>query len=264
MQAFNTIIENRIINRVIFLFMLNKRTIQFLKSLKNKSVRYSEGFFLAEGSKTAIEILNSNLHIEAIYATNEWCNIFPIYKNDTKLFICTEKEIEQISSLKSTRDVILQVKINSIQFQINKIIDSFTLVLDDIQDPGNLGTIIRIADWYGIKNIICSEQTADCYNNKCVQATMGSIARVNVFYTSLLNFFEQNTLPVYGAFMEGESVSTIKIERPSLLIIGNEGKGIDENLNTFITKKISVNRIGKAESLNAAIATAIICDRFLN
>jgi TrmH family RNA methyltransferase len=138
------------------------------------------------------------------------------------------------------------------------------LVLDDIQDPGNLGTIIRIADWYGIKNIICSEQTADCYNNKCVQATMGSIARVNVFYTSLLIFFEQNTLPVYGAFMEGESVSTIKIERPSLLIIGNEGKGIDENLNTFITKKISVNRIGKAESLNAAIATAIICDRFLN
>lgn len=219
---------------------------------------------MAEGSKSAIEILNSNLHIEAIYATNEWCNIFPKYKNDTKLNICSEKDIELISTLKSTRDVILLVKIKSIQIENIFLLDSLSIVLDDIQDPGNLGTIIRIADWYGIKNIICSEQTADCYNNKCIQATMGSIARVNVFYTNLNSFLENNTLPVYGAFMNGSSVSSLKITKPSLLLIGNEGKGINENLNKYITQKISINKIGTAESLNAAIATAIICDRFLN
>ncbi|MFY7733863.1 MAG: RNA methyltransferase [Bacteroidia bacterium] len=244
--------------------MLNKRTIQFLKSLKDKSTRYTEGYFLAEGSKTAVEILASNLQIEAIYATNDWCNLYPKHKNSSKLVVCTQKEIEQISSLKSTRDVVLQVKINNQPIENNRIENPLTLVLDEIQDPGNLGTIIRIADWYGIKNVVCSLHTADCYNNKCIQATMGSIARVNITYIDLITFFKNNTLPVYGAFMEGENLSTTKLVKPAILVIGNEGKGINANLHSFITKKISVKRLGEAESLNAAIATAIICDRLLN
>jgi TrmH family RNA methyltransferase len=178
--------------------------------------------------------------------------------------VCTQKEIEQISSLKSTRDVVLQVKINNNPLENNKRENSLTLVLDEIQDPGNLGTIIRIADWYGIKNVVCSLNTADCYNNKCIQATMGSIARVNITYIDLITFFKNNTLPVYGAFMEGENLTTTKLEKPAILVIGNEGKGINTNLHSFITKKISVKRLGEAESLNAAIAAAIICDRFLN
>jgi len=244
--------------------MLNKRTIQFLKSLKDKNTRNTEGYFLAEGSKTAVEFLASNLHIEAIYATTDWCNLFPKYKNSCNLIICTQKEIEQISSLKSTRDIVIQVRINH-----NKLIDkilqeNLTIILDEVQDPGNLGTIIRIADWYGVKNIICSENTADCYNNKCIQATMGSIARVQITYINLSLFLKTNTLPVYGAFMDGENLSTAKIEKPAILIIGNEGKGINGNLHAFITKKISIKRFGKAESLNAAIATAIICQKMIN
>jgi TrmH family RNA methyltransferase len=254
----------RISKGIIFLFMLSKRNIQFLKSLKDKASRYSEGFFLVEGSKTAIEILNSNLYIEAIYATNEWCNIFPKYKNNAKLFLCTQNEIEQISSLKSTRDIVVQVAMKDKFFKYNHLKSEFTIVLDEIQDPGNLGTIIRIADWYGIKNIVCSENTADCYNNKCIQATMGSIARVNIFYEDLIDFFEVNKLPVYGAFMDGIALKNASLITPSILIIGNEGKGINENLHSFITKKISIKRFGEAESLNAAIATAIICDHFLN
>lgn len=244
--------------------MLNKRTIQFLKSLKDKSTRYTEGYFLAEGSKTAIEILASNLHIEAIYATTDWCNLFPKYKNSSNIIICTQKEIEQISSLKSTRDVVLQVKINNTSLVNNLLQDNLTILLDEIQDPGNLGTIIRIADWYGVKNIICSENTADCYNNKCIQATMGSIARVKVTYSNLVEFLNANKLPVYGAFMEGENINNSKIEKAAVLVIGNEGKGINPNLHSFITKKISIKRFGEAESLNAAIATAIICDRMIN
>lgn len=244
--------------------MLNKRTIQFLKSLKDKSIRNSEGYFLAEGSKTVAEILASNLQIEAIFATSDWCNIFPKYKNNTKLFLCTQKEIEQISSLKSTRDVVIQVKIPHKKLITSNLNENLTLVLDEIQDPGNLGTMIRIADWYGIKNIICSLNSVDCYNNKCIQATMGSIARVEVFYCDLIPFLENNTLPVYGAFMDGENITTTKIEKNALVIIGNEGKGINPNLHQFITKKISIKRFGQAESLNAAIATAIICDRIVN
>lgn len=244
--------------------MLNKRTIQFLKSLKDKSTRYTEGYFLAEGSKTAIEILASNLHIEAIYATTDWCNLFPKYKNSSNLIVCTQKEIEQISSLKSTRDVVLQVKINNTSLVNNLLQDNLTILLDEIQDPGNLGTIIRIADWFSVKNIICSENTADCYNNKCIQATMGSIARVQVTYSNLVEFLNANKLPVYGAFMEGENINNAKIEKAAVLVIGNEGKGINPNLHSFITKKISIKRFGEAESLNAAIATAIICDRMIN
>lgn len=244
--------------------MLNKRTIQFLKSLKDKSIRNSEGYFLAEGSKTVAEILASNLQIEAIFATSDWCNIFPKYKNNTKLFLCTQKEIEQISSLKSTRDIVIQVKIPHKELIISNLKENVTLVLDEIQDPGNLGTMIRIADWYGIKNIICSLNSVDCYNNKCIQATMGSIARVEVFYCDLIPFLENNTLPVYGAFMDGENITTTKIEKNALVIIGNEGKGINPNIHQFITKKISIKRFGQAESLNAAIATAIICDRIVN
>ncbi|MES2727295.1 MAG: RNA methyltransferase [Bacteroidota bacterium] len=244
--------------------MLSKSTIQYLKGLKEKSNRYSEGFFLAEGSKSAIEFLASNLHIEAIYATMDWALMFPQYKNDVRLQIISSKEIEQISSLKSTRDVVLQIAFQENKIEQINLQSKLHLVLNDIQDPGNLGTIIRIADWYGIKNVVCSEGTADCYNNKCIQATMGSIARVNVFYTDLLNWLPNIKLPIYGAVMDGKNINSVGFENEGLLLIGNEGKGINSSLMPYISEPISIKRVGLAESLNAAIATAIICDRFLN
>lgn len=219
---------------------------------------------MAEGSKSAIEFLASNLHIEAIYATMDWTLKFPQYKNDRRLQIISSKEIEQISSLKSTRDVVLQIAFQENKIEQINLQAKLHLVLNDIQDPGNLGTIIRIADWYGIKNVVCSEETADCYNNKCIQATMGSIARVNVFYTDLLNWLPGIQLPVYGAVMDGKSINSVSFENKGLLLIGNEGKGINMDLMPYISEPISIKRIGPAESLNAAIATAIICDRFLN
>lgn len=219
---------------------------------------------MAEGSKTAIEFLASNLHIEAIYATMDWTLKFPQYKNDRRLQIITSKEIEQISSLKSTRDVVLQIAFQENNIEQINLQANLHLVLNDIQDPGNLGTIIRIADWYGIKNVVCSEGTADCYNNKCIQATMGSIARVNVFYTDLLNWVPNVKVPIYGAVMDGKNINSIVFKKEGLLLIGNEGKGINMDLMPYISEPISIKRIGLAESLNAAIATAVICDRFLN
>ncbi len=246
--------------------MLSKSTIQYLKGLKEKSNRYTEGFFLAEGSKSAMDFLSSNLGVEAIYATMDWTLRFPQFKNDVRLQLVSAKEIELISSLKSTRDVVLQIAFQENNIENLQLNHALHLVLNDIQDPGNLGTIIRIADWYGIKNIICSNNTADCYNNKCIQSTMGSLARVQVFYTDLAGWLAQAQLPVYGAVMDGTSINEVlyQKEKGGLLLIGNEGKGIDNELMAFVTEPITINRIGQAESLNAAIATAIICERFLN
>jgi RNA methyltransferase, TrmH family len=246
--------------------MLSKSTIQYLKGLKEKSNRYTEGFFLAEGSKSAMDFLSSNLGVEAIYATMDWTLRFPQFKNDVRLQLVSAKEIELISSLKSTRDVVLQIAFQENNIENLQLDNALHLVLNDIQDPGNLGTIIRIADWYGIKNIVCSKNTADCYNNKCIQSTMGSLARVQVFYTDLATWLAQVQLPVYGAVMDGTSINEVLYQKQKggLLLIGNEGKGIDSELMAFVSKPITINRIGQAESLNAAIATAIICERFLN
>jgi TrmH family RNA methyltransferase len=133
-------------------------------------------------------------------------------------------------------------------------------VLDDIRDPGNLGTIMRVADWYGINKIVASEETADVYNSKVIQSSMGSFTRVNIFYTDLGRYLSESTTPVFGAFLDGENVHEINFGKGGLIIIGNEAKGISEAVEKFVTKRITIPRFGQAESLNAAIATAVICD----
>lgn len=142
--------------------------------------------------------------------------------------------------------------------------NNFVLILDDINDPGNLGTIIRIADWYGIKNIIASKNTVDFYNPKTIMATMGSFARVNVFYEDLIEFFEKNqNIPTYGAFLNGENLRNIGKIKPGFIVIGSEAHGINQNLEKFIDKKITIPRFGSAESLNAGVATGIILERLI-
>jgi TrmH family RNA methyltransferase len=138
--------------------------------------------------------------------------------------------------------------------------EEFALVLDDIRDPGNLGTIIRTADWYGITRIIASSETADFYNSKVITSTMGSFTRVGIFYTTLEQYLAQSTLPVFGAYLEGKNIHETRFGSGGLIVIGNESHGIRPELEKFITDKITIPRFGKAESLNAAIATAIICD----
>ncbi|MFM7487408.1 MAG: RNA methyltransferase, partial [Cytophagales bacterium] len=138
--------------------------------------------------------------------------------------------------------------------------DEFALVLDDIRDPGNLGTIIRTADWYGIKKIIASEETADFYNPKVIHATMGSFCRVQIFYTSLLQYLSDASQPVYGAFLDGDNVHDIDFSKSGLLVIGNEAQGISKVVENKVTQRITIPKRGGAESLNASVATAILLD----
>ena len=175
----------------------------------------------------------------------------------------SNKELDQISSLKTHQNVLLLAQIPSTNITAVDFSADLHLVIDTVQDPGNLGTIIRIADWYGIKNIICSNACADAYNSKTIQASMASIARVNVFYTDLKDFLSEKKLPVYGAVMDGQNIKDIKLQMPAFLLIGNEGKGISPELKPFISHAITIAKVGEAESLNAAIATAIICDRMV-
>ncbi len=169
-------------------------------------------------------------------------------------------EFGKISSLKTPQDVVAQIKIPEWPvLKQNDLKGRFSLVLDGVQDPGNMGTIIRIADWFGIVHIICSEDTVDIYNPKVVQASMGSLARVKVHYTDLSEFFGQIKLPIYGALLDGESIYDTDFGTEGLLLMGNEGNGIRPEIQKLATKAVTIPRIGKAESLNVAIATALFC-----
>ena len=229
--------------------------------------------FVAEGSKMVNELLSVKFPIKEIYATSDFYRKTPIDKQIDRHEIKLS-ELERISSLSTPNEALAICKVPLDNFDSASLKDKLTLVLDNIKDPGNLGTIIRIADWFGIESIICSEETAYAYNPKVVQATMGSIVRVNLHYTNLKNFFSSegnsgNQLPVFGALLEGENIYSKSLPASGLIIIGNESQGISDGLLPFITDKISIpsfsnNRagLGEAESLNAAVATSIICSEF--
>jgi len=215
---------------------------------------------LAEGYKSIAEFVNSVYCIEAVYHTSAFES--KVLKLSQKINLCeiSVTDLEKISSLKTPQDVIAQIKIPEWSvLKHNDLKGRFSLVLDGIQDPGNMGTIIRIADWFGIANIICSEDTVDIYNPKVVQASMGSLARVQVQYSDLLQFLPQIKLPVYGALLDGENIYDTDFGNEGLLLMGNEGNGIRSELQKLITKAVTIPRIGKAESLNVAIATALFC-----
>ena len=169
-------------------------------------------------------------------------------------------DVEKISTMKTPQDIIALVKMPEWPVLSENVLQNkFSIVLDGIQDPGNMGTIIRTADWFGIKHIICSDDTVDVYNPKVVQATMGSIAHVNVYYTGLEAFLAKIKLPVFGALLEGENIYKTNFGSEGLVIMGNEGNGLRPEIQKLVSKSITIPRIGKAESLNVAIATALFC-----
>ena len=183
-------------------------------------------------------------------------------KNPTniKLFEVNNAELEKISTLQTPQGVLALVYIPKEQKLAPKDLkNNFSLVLDDVQDPGNFGTIIRTADWFGIKNIICSENTVEAYNPKTVQSTMGSLCRVNVIYTNLNQFLSECTLPIFGALLKGNNIYNTKWGKEGLILLGNEGHGISDNLIQKITTPVTIPRFGEAESLNVAVSTAIFC-----
>jgi RNA methyltransferase, TrmH family len=239
--------------------MLSKNEIKYIQSLCQKKFRQEEGTFIVEGTKLATELLNSDFTIRKIYALADWK---PAFQLPVAPINVTAEELAKISNLQTPNQVLMVVEQKQ-QVLLSLPETGITIMLDGIQDPGNLGTIIRIADWFGIKTIIAGEHTADLYNPKVIQSTMGSFSRVKVVYRSLEELLGTSTLPVYGALLKGLPIQQSPTIQNGLLLIGNESKGISENLLQWVSNPVTIPRIGGAESLNAAVATGIILSHLI-
>ncbi|MCX6251414.1 MAG: RNA methyltransferase [Bacteroidetes bacterium] len=253
--------------------MLSNAQVKFITSLQVKKYRELHSRFIAEGSKLVLDFLGSAYHVDTIYAIPEWMreNQTLLATLQPNLQEVTPSELSRITGLATSSPVLAIVKIPDISDNTVNVNKGLTLVLDDIRDPGNLGTIIRIADWFGIRRIICSETTVDLYNPKVVQGTMGSIARVSVKYLPLVSFLSSipADLPVYGTFLKGENIYKCNLQPDAIVIIGNESYGISDDVALFVTQRIFIPgnhtldpSSSSAESLNAAVATAIVCSEF--
>ena len=240
--------------------MLSKAQISLITSLQNKKFRLQHQVFIVEGIKSVLEFVNSYYKVQKIYATVQARTKLDKIPHNIKLEEVTEAEFQKISSLKNPQGALALVTLPEAQnFDRNILKGKHTLVLDDVQDPGNLGTIIRTAEWFGINQIICSIGTVDAYNPKVVQATMGSLSRVQIYYLDIEEFIEQNTLPTFGALLDGQSIYSTDFGNEGLIIMGNEGNGIRPNLIPQIDIAVTIPRLGAAESLNVAVATTIFC-----
>lgn len=237
--------------------MLSRNELKYIQSLCQKKQRQAEGLFIAEGTKLAEELLKNGYPVRKIYATADWR---PPVSVDAALVTITGAELAKISSLQTPNKVLIIAEQTSPG--IPPLMNSgLTVMLDGIQDPGNLGTLIRIADWFGIEQVIAGEHTAELYNPKVIQSTMGSFIRVKVWYQPLEALLKSCQLPVFGALLKGEDVNHLKTVKDAVLIIGNESKGISPELLPYITHPVTIPRIGGAESLNAAVAAGIILSR---
>ncbi|MFZ2038958.1 MAG: TrmH family RNA methyltransferase [Minisyncoccia bacterium] len=247
--------------------MLTKNQIKLIKSLHEKKNRQELGLFLVEGAKSVAELLSSDFKIEHLLVTDDFYGknldlIRPLTEIKGVPFeIITQEDLEKLSTLESNNAALAVVKQKENTAPVIKD-DEIVIVLDDVRDPGNLGTIIRIADWYGVKNIIVSKNTADFYNSKTISASMGSFIRANIFYTDLADFLSKTKLPILGALMSGENVHTFKFPKSGILVMGNESNGVSAEIEKLITDKITIPRFGQAESLNVSIATAVIMDNW--
>ena len=233
--------------------MVSDKQIKIIKSLKHKKNRIKYNLFVAEGDKTILELILAGYNIHSLYSINS--QIEGVKNSVGQL---SKSELNKISNLSNPKNSIAVFEIPK-----SKIInyDKLIIGLDNISDPGNLGTIIRLCDWFGIEDLICSFDTVDCYNPKVVQASMGSISRVNITYLDLQNTIENNALKTYGTYMEGDSIYETDEIKKGLVLFGNEANGINPNLSKFIDRKLSIPRFGKlkkTESLNVANALSIV------
>jgi len=246
--------------------MLSKNRIKFIRSLEKKKFRNETACFLAEGNKLVKEII-PYFECECLIAKASWL----AGQGDIcvkELILAEENDIEKVSLLKTPQDVLAVFHQPNYVLEKETLKKELSLVLDGIQDPGNFGTIIRIADWFGIHKIICSHDTTDVYNPKVIQATMGAIARVEIFYVSLADWLcDFSDIPVYGAFLEGDNIYTEELSSYGLIVMGNEGNGISSSVEKLISKKLFIpnyplRNTKSADSLNVAAATAIVCSEF--
>jgi TrmH family RNA methyltransferase len=247
--------------------MLSKNQIRFLQSLRMGKFRDQNRLFIAEGSKLADELLKSEFIIRSLFATGSWIEshreklktgMYPVQE-------ITEEELKKVSSLTTPNEVLAVVEYPSKEMQELEVMGDLVIVLDRIQDPGNLGTIIRTADWFGIREIICSVDSADVFNPKVVQATMGSVFRINVYYADIVNLLEKfgHSRIFYGTSATGENIYSAELKFPSAVIFGNESRGISSEIRKMLTTTITIPSVSPgAESLNAAVAAGIIISEF--
>ena len=238
--------------------MVSKNQIKLITSLIQKKFRKQHQLFFAEGAKVIQELLQSNFELEHLYTTKPMG--FEVL--DSKQTIISDSDLKKISALSTANDCLAVFRMP----QEKKIENNGLIVaLDDIRDPGNLGTIIRLCDWFGIAQILCSEQTVDLYNPKVVQATMGSIARVNITYLDLETYLSEIKTEVFGTFMDGTNLYKMPLPPSGIIVLGNEANGISKKIAEKVTQKIAIPRFGNlqlTESLNVATATAIVLSEF--
>lgn len=247
--------------------MLSKNKVKYIRSLEGKKFRNQYHAFLAEGNKLVADLL-PYFTCELLVAKPCWMAT----QGDipaSELLVAEENDLERASLLKSPQDVLAVFRQPDWSLTDVDPAGELVLALDGVQDPGNLGTIIRLADWFGIRHIVCSPDTADVFNPKTVQATMGALARVNVHYTNLAAYLEEqvrHNIPLYGTFLDGENLYTKTLSATGIIIMGNEGKGIGKEIEKLIDEKLYIPNYPPeketSESLNVAIATAVVCAEF--
>ncbi len=246
--------------------MISKNKIKLINSLKLRKYRKKHALFIAEGQKIIEDLIDAGNIANCIISTK---GVFSEEITSNSEFILSDyKEIKKLSNLKTPTNSIATFEIKANEIDYKQIENELVIFCDNIQNPGNLGTIIRTADWFGIKNIVCTEETVDAYNPKVVQASMGAIGRVNIHYVNAKNFFNKlnKEINIYGTFLDGDNIYTSTLSKVGIIIVGNEGNGISEEIEKYVSKKIHIpnysQSISKSESLNASIAIAIVCAEF--
>ena len=238
------------------MILVSKTQIKLITSLQQKKYRNKLGLFVAEGPKVINELITAKLQLHSLYST-----VDGLFEGET-VQIVSEKELSKITALKNANNSLAVFKIpDKKPYEENGI----TVVLDAIQDPGNLGTIIRLCDWFDVKNLICSLNTVDCFNPKVIQATMGSIVRVNIMYTAIEEFILERNSPVYIGAMNGKNIYKENLPDKAIIIVGNEANGVSTNIINLVGNKVAIPQFGvnkKTESLNVATATAILLSEF--
>lgn len=237
--------------------MVSKNQIKLINSLQQKKYRKLHNLFIAEGKKVIQELLDAQFSLAYLFVTKA-----DLFDTNPAATLISDSELKKISALTSANDCLAVFKIKEYSSSTNS---GLELALDDIKDPGNMGTIIRLCDWFGISKIVCSEETVDMYNPKVVQATMGSLARVQVEYTNLVAYLKATDLEIFGTFMDGENIYKKELPSNGILVMGNEANGISSEIEQLVTQKIAIPRFGnlqQTESLNVATATAIFLSEF--
>lgn len=251
--------------------MISKKQQKLIRQLEKKKFRLREGLFVAEGPKVVSDLIRAGITPKALFTTEKYITLFQKQSNSLTIntieqytYVVTEDELQRISFLQHPQQVLGLFSLPEPTMETPQK-GHLYLALDGVQDPGNLGTIIRLADWFGIETIYCSDDTADAWAPKVVQATMGSIARIKVVYTDLIALLRSTTLPVYGTLLDGSDIYREEISKDGIIVMGNEGNGISPNVRELVTRRLLIppfNQGDTAESLNVAIATAITCSEF--